>query len=112
MRFPDYSLLALPDRSRSCRRSKPIRSHQEISRNFPARIDLLNHLQGQRSMSSQHFGRARARTKNFGKLGLGVAELVNGVAQHIDRVEPPKAPERPSPLLVGLDQGRENIELV
>src|SRR5437773_2707666 len=61
MRFPDYSLLALPDRSRSCRRSKPIRSHQEISRNFPARIDLLNHLQGQRSMSSQHFGRARAK---------------------------------------------------
>jgi hypothetical protein len=32
--------------------------------------------------------------------------------QHIDRVKPPTALERPTPLLIRLDQRDENVELI
>src|SRR6267154_1294051 len=63
---------ALPQTS-GCARADPVALDQEISWNFPARGDLL---------------------------------------EHIDRIKPAPALERPTALLIGFDQRREDIELV
>src|SRR4051794_2721324 len=41
-----------------------------------------------------------------------MAKVVNGVVQHVHRVESASAMERPTTLLIGLDQRYQNIELV
>src|SRR5262245_48833841 len=69
-----------------CSRADPVALHQEISRNLPARIDLLNHIEGQRPTPRQDFRSTRARAKNLGELRLGMAKLVDRVVQHVDRV--------------------------
>ena len=53
----------------------PVALHQEVGWNPPARIDLLNHVEGQPPAPRQDLGCARARAKNLGELGLCVAEL-------------------------------------
>jgi hypothetical protein len=95
-----------------CCNGDPIRLHKEIGRNSPTCSDLLDHLEGQGPAPSQDFGRTRPRAQNVCKLRLTVTEFLNRIVQHVHRVKPPPALERPAPFLIRLDQRHENVELV
>ena len=58
--------------------------HEEIGWDMPIGGDFLNHLQSEGTTAGKDFGCPRARAEDLGKLGLGVAQLVDRVAQHID----------------------------
>ena len=90
----------------------PIGLHEEVGGDFPACIDLLDHLKGKWSTPSQDLGRTRTRTENVCKLRLTVTEFLDRVVQHIDRVKPPPTFEWPAPLLIRLSQRHENVELI
>ena len=105
---PPFTAPCRFDSSRSC--GEPIGLDEEIGGDFPTCIDLLNHLEGKGPATSQNLGSARPRAENICKLRLTVTEFLDRIMQHIDRVKPPTALERPTPLLIPLNQRDENVE--
>lgn len=72
----------------------------------------MDHLDGQCAPARQDFRCTRAGAEEFGQLGLGVPELVDGKVEHVDRVKTLVNPDRPSLRFIYFDEGEEHIELV
>src|SRR5882724_3808367 len=87
-------------------------TNQKISRNLPRFADLVNHLDRERSPARKNLRRARARVQKFCQLGLGMAELVYGIPEHVDRIEGFVDLDRPSLGFVDFDEREQHIELV
>src|SRR5271156_3208629 len=87
----------------SCISRDPIGLHKEIGRDLPNGSDLLDHLESKPPATSQDFGGTRPRTQNLRKLRLTVTEFVDRILQHVHRVKPSAALERPAPFFIRLD---------
>ena len=62
--------------------------------------------------SGQDFRRAGARAQKPCQFGLAVAQLPDGIAKRIDRIEVPAGADRPAPGFIDFDQCQQNIRLV
>src|SRR5215471_12085386 len=89
-----------------------VRTDKEVGGNFPRLADLVDHLDRKRAPAGQNFRGTRARSEEFRQLSLSVTEFVDGVAEHVDRVEIPVDVDRPSLRLIDVDQREQHIELV
>src|ERR1700674_5408239 len=87
-------------------------TNQKVGWNFPRLADLVDHLDGKRAPTRKNFRGTRARAQKFRELRLGMPELVDGVPEHIDRIEGLVDFDRPRFSLVDVDQREEHIELV
>src|SRR5438876_11001675 len=87
-------------------------TNQKVSRDFPRFADLVNHLDRERSPTRKNLRRTRARAQKFSQLGLGMAEFVHGIPEHVDRIEGLVDLDRPSLCLVDFDEREEHIKLV
>src|SRR5438270_250508 len=64
-----------------------VRANKKVSRNFPRFADLVDHLDRECAPPRKNLRGPRARAQKFCQLGLGMAELVYGIAEHVDRIE-------------------------
>src|ERR1700686_4851585 len=87
-------------------------TNQKVGWNFPRLADLVDHLDGKRTPTRKNFRGTRARAQKFRELRLGMPEFVDGIPEHIDRIEGLLDFDRPSLCLVNVDQREEHIELV
>src|SRR5579862_5792056 len=62
-------------------------TNQKVGWNFPRLADLVDHLDGKRAPTRKNFRGTRARAQEFRELRLGMPELVDGIPEHIDRIE-------------------------
>src|SRR5215218_4859887 len=87
-------------------------TNQKVSRNFPRFTDPVNHLDCERSSSRKNLGGTRARAEKFCQFGLGMAEFVYGMPEHVDRIEGFVDLDRPPLCLVYFDQCEQYIKFV
>src|SRR3984893_14850267 len=71
-------------------------TNQKVGWNFPRLADLVDHLDGKRAPPRKNFRGTRARAQEFRELRLGMPELVDGIPEHIDRIEGLVDFDRPS----------------
>src|ERR1700693_1704821 len=72
----------------------------------------MDHIDGERAPAREDFGRTGTRAQKVGELGLRVAQVIDGIVEHIDGIETLVALDWPTPGFVALDQRDEYIELV
>src|SRR5262245_14882402 len=95
-------------RSRLCsRRLQTVWLDQKLRRHFPRRADLMNHVDGQRSLAAQDLGRARTRTEQLREFCLRVTSVGDEVVEHVNGIEA-RGIDRPALILILLNEDCEN----
>src|SRR5947209_10935230 len=87
-------------------------TNEKVRRNLPRFADLVDHLDRECAAAHQNFRCTRPRAEEVSKFCLSVTELLDGIMQHIDRIEAPVHFDRPSLGFIDLDQCEQHIELV
>ena len=72
----------------------------------------MDHTDGECASARQNFRGARARAEEFGKLGLGVPEFLDGIVEHINRIKAFVDVDRPPPRFIYFDECKKHVELV
>src|SRR2546425_11828792 len=64
-------------------------TNEKVRRNLPRFADLVDHLDRECAAAHQNFRYTRPRAEEVSKFCLSVTELLDGIMQHIDRIEAP-----------------------